>query len=497
MWKIQILPQNEICFAKDGERLWDVLVKHSNHFLAPCGGKGLCGKCKVKLLEGMVDGVERDQDGFILSCLATVKSDLIVEAQQTIGGGLSSFESTEISTDKSGLGIILDIGTTTVAACLIDLKTGEILKKQTCLNPQGVFGADVLSRIQACGEGHLLDLQKVILRDTAVLIEQLAKGDVIRELVVAANTTMLHLFLGVDPSSIGVAPFTPVFTDTRIIKGSDLGLSVDKVRLLPSASAYIGADVTVGALACGLYNELHSSLLVDVGTNGELVLAHDGKLYATSTAAGPALEGACIECGMGGIAGAIDKVEFENGELVIHTIDSAVAQGICGSGLIDIIAVLVKEGVIDENGTWDEDCTSTLACRRKDDRLYLTETIYISQRDIRQFQLAKAAISAGIKTLLSVCGIDEKAVLNTYIAGGLGYYMNLDNAVKVGLFPKGLLKSMQSVGNSCLSGARLCLLSDEKQQEVEKMSKEIEIVDLSCSLVFQDAYMDGMGFDIE
>ena len=131
MWKIQILPQNEICFAKDGERLWDVLVKHSNHFLAPCGGKGLCGKCKVKLLEGMVDGVERDQDGFILSCLATVKSDLIVEAQQTIGGGLSFFESTEISTDKSGLGIILDIGTTTVAACLIDLKTGEILKKQT------------------------------------------------------------------------------------------------------------------------------------------------------------------------------------------------------------------------------------------------------------------------------------------------------------------------------------------------------------------------------
>jgi uncharacterized 2Fe-2S/4Fe-4S cluster protein (DUF4445 family) len=243
------------------------------------------------------------------------------------------------------------------------------------------------------------------LEKTKELIQLLAKGAEIEELCVSANTTMLHLFLGVDPQTIGVYPFVPVFTNERIISGKVLNLPVKTVRLLPSASAYIGSDITAGVLACAMYGNDKTELFVDVGTNGEIVLSHKGKLYATSTAAGPALEGACIECGIGGVLGAIDKVFLEKDELYFTTIGGEKPKGICGSGLIDLLAILKNEKLIDENGTWDEETQSPLLNKLCDDKFYLTESIYLSQKDIRQFQLAKSAILSGIETLL-----EEKAV---------------------------------------------------------------------------------------
>lgn len=495
MYKIHILPQNIICYAEKGENLLRVLSQHDPHFFAPCGGKGICGKCKIKLIDGEVDGTTKDADSFILSCLASVQSDLTIEKQTISGDGLADFTMPELKSNREGLGVILDIGTTTLASCLIDLKSGKILSKFSCLNPQGIYGADVLSRIQACQEGKLVDLQNLIIKETQSILTKLSPDARIEELIVGANTTMLHLFLGVDPTPIGVFPFTPVFLEEKIRKGEELGLSAKQVRLLPSAAAYIGSDVTAGVLACNMHLHKETELFVDIGTNGEVVLAHKGKLYATSTAAGPALEGACIECGIGGVLGAIDRVSSQDGKLLLHTIGNEKPIGICGSGLIDLIALLWREKLIDENGTWDEECSSTLVQYRKEDRFYLTEDIYLSQRDIRQFQLAKAAIAAGIKTLLSACGVSEETVKNTYLAGGLGYYMNLNHALETGLLPLGLKNSLQSVGNTCLSGTRLCLLSMAAQREIVQLAGKMEIVDLSCSPIFQDEYMNRMGFE--
>ena len=494
MYKIQLLQQNVVCEAEENDVLFDVICKNITHFSAPCGGKGICKKCRVQLLKGKVSGAVPDENGYILSCQARVKSDLIVNVENLIGSGLSEFIEYKVTSPKEGIGIILDIGTTTLAACLIDLKSGETLKKLSTLNPQSIFGADVLSRIQASQEGKLQALQSIILKETQDIITKLADGRKISELVLGANTTMLHLFMGIDPKSIGVYPFVPVFTDTQIVDGKELGLSVEKVRLLPSAAAYIGGDVTAGVLACRLYEGNATKLFVDIGTNGEVVLAHKGKLYATSTAAGPALEGACIECGVGGISGAIDKVEIIDNKLQVHTIDSQPPVGICGSGLIDIIALLLEVGMLDETGAWEEECDTIIKYHKKGDRFYLTDNIYISQKDIRQFQLAKSAISSGIKTLLAEHKISEEEVDTTYIAGGLGYYMNLKNAVQTGLFPKGLLSSLKAVGNTCLSGAHLCLCMDEAQKDIENIAKSIEIVDLSLSTIFQEEFMNNIGF---
>ena len=215
MYKIHILPQNIICYAEKGENLLRVLSKHDPHFFAPCGGKGICGKCKIKLIDGEVDGTTKDADGFILSCLASVQSDLTIEKQTISGDGLADFTMPELQSNREGLGVILDIGTTTLASCLIDLKSGKILSKFSCLNPQGIYGADVLSRIQACQEGKLADLQNLIIKETQSILTKLSPDARIEKLIVGANTTMLHLFLGVDPTSIGVFPFTPVFLEEK------------------------------------------------------------------------------------------------------------------------------------------------------------------------------------------------------------------------------------------------------------------------------------------
>ena len=428
MYKIKVLPMNYIYEANEDDLILNILSLNKHSLSAPCGGNGKCGKCLVRLLEGKISGVTPDENGYFLSCQGKAKSDLVINVENVTGMGLSNFETFKVTSRKEGFGTILDIGTTTLAACLVDFKTGEIVKKCSSLNPQSVCGADVISRIQASIDGKLGILQSLIVKEVNDIIKELSNGEDVKELVIGGNTTMLHLFKGVDPKTIGYSPFVPVFTETQIIDGKDLDLPVKTVRLLPSASAYIGGDVTAGILSCKMDEGNDTKLFVDIGTNGEVVLSHCGKLHATSTAAGPALEGACIECGIGGIPGAIDKIEIIDGELIVHAISEKEPIGICGSGLIDIIAVLLKEKMIDETGAWDEESNSLLMKYKKEDKFYLTDKIYISQKDIRQFQLAKSAICSGIKTLLNELKIDASQVEKTYVAGGLGYYMNMQRS---------------------------------------------------------------------
>lgn len=491
--KITVLPENKIIEANQGKFLLDVLAQNGIFLPAACAGKGTCGKCRVRLLSGGVSGVVPDADGYVLSCHAVLTEDVTVEVDAQSGHGLNAFDASCVRGDAEGVGVILDIGTTTLAAAAIELSSGEIIKRVSSLNPQGVCGADVLSRIKACGEGKGDLLQKLILEQTKKLLSMLGATDA-SELTVAANTTMLHLLLGVDPSTIGVYPFTPVFTEERVVAGAELGLPVETVRLLPSVSAYIGSDITAGVLSLGMHRNARTELFVDVGTNGEIVLSHKGKLYAASTAAGPALEGACIECGMGGIAGAIDHVSLKGGKITFSTVDNVPARGICGSGLIDLIALLLHEGLIDETGAWDEESDSFFVQYLREGRFYLTEEIYLSQADIRQFQLAKAAIAAGIETLLSECGVATDAVETLYLAGGLGYYMDVQKAGDVGLLPRALTDRTHAVGNTAMAGARLCLLGAAAREEIVVLSRCTEIVELSFSPTFQDAYVENMMF---
>ena len=493
-YKIKVLPSNDEIVAKKGQALSHVLANAGYYISASCGGKGTCGKCKIKLLEGMVQDQLPDENGFILSCKAKIIGDVTVFLCKNQGSGLTEFVNGNAEGNKKGFGVALDIGTTTLAACLVDLQSGEILEKTSALNPQSACGADVLSRINACSSGKLAFLQTLILDKTKEIINLLANGRRISELYVSANTTMLHLFLGVNPEGIGKYPFTPVFTDTKILDGEKLGLPVDKVCLLSSASAYVGSDITAGVYALNMNNEKEVMLFVDVGTNGEIVLASEDKLYATSTAAGPALEGACIECGTGGVVGAIDKVYLENGKIEFKTIDGANPIGICGSGLIDLIALLIKEGIIDETGAFDDLSSSPLASSIKDDKFYLTADIYLSQKDVRQFQLAKSAISAGLEALLIEEGISISQVQKLYVAGGVGYYMNVANACAVGLLPKQLEQKTHVVGNTSLAGVKACLMQENGALEVEKIARAMQIVELSFSQVFQDKYVENMLF---
>ena len=491
--KITILPSNKTIFVEQGETLLNTLAQNGCTISAPCGGQGVCGKCKVQIISNDEE-FENNNLQTVCACKTRIETDMTVFLFKQEGKGLDLFQEITLEGERDGFGIALDIGTTTLAACLIDLRNGQTLEKISCLNPQTVFGADVLSRIKACQDGKLPLLQKAILNKTESIIKELSMGRPIQELVVSANTTMLHLFLGVNPESIGVAPFSPVFTETQYCFGRQLGLSATKVRLLPSVSGYIGSDITAGLVACSIDQTPNSVLFIDVRTNGEIVFSYQGQLYGASTAAGPALEGACIECGLGGVEGAIDKVYMSNDELLFTTIGNVEAKGICGSGLIDLISILLKEDLIDENGTWNDESDSTLFNKLKDEKLYLTDSVYISQKDIRQFQLAKAAIMAGIETILYESKVEIEKIETLYIAGGLGYYLNVENAVNVGLLPMSLLSKIKLVGNTSLQGAILCMMKQEYQEKIENVSRRAKIIELSCSKYFRDAYIDNISF---
>lgn len=467
--------------AADGTNLLKLLEEQQIIISAPCQGKGRCGKCRV-----IVDGKEA------LACQTSVHADTVVQIPRSEGSGLSISSTDDWPQGHEGLGIALDIGTTTLAAVLVDLSNGNILDSRSMLNPQRLCGADVISRIAACSDGQLPLLQDLIRTATRQLVEQLlsaANGQPVGPMTVCGNTTMIHIFCGVDPSPIGVAPYTPVFTETKQYTGDELKLPVQTVFVLPSAAGYIGSDVICGIHALG--NSPEVRLLADLGTNGELALILADRIVCASTAAGPALEGANIECGTGGIPGAICAV---SDTLELTTVSGAAPVGICGSGLTDLIAVLLRREVIDETGALDEECGGELEFRIDDQRFYLREHIWLSQKDIRQFQLAKAAIHAGIETLCESAGLRCKDIGKLYVAGGLGYYLAQESMLNTGLIPRSFAGKLETPGNTALAGAVRCLLERERQT-LCSIADSIEICELTCRSDFSDRFIDAMCFE--
>jgi uncharacterized 2Fe-2S/4Fe-4S cluster protein (DUF4445 family) len=556
MYKILFQPANQSVDVDAGttilaaSRLAGVLIE------APCNGAGHCGKCAVRIEPQDLDkltihaahhlSVEQEKAGVVLACHAELHGDLTVQIPQRnehdlkiITGGVSHtvehhpFISKRYDqangdtivlagdrgltrepgkTEADTYGVVVDIGTTTLAVGLIDLITGVEIVAKSALNPQTVYGQDVLSRIKFAAETNgITTLRSAIISELNQLIAAAAteagiRRDNIYEVIFSGNSCMLHLATGVDPAPLGRLPFTPAIRGGNHLAAPACGLDVAAeglVWLPPIISAYVGADITAGIVAGELHKLAGVTLFIDIGTNGEMVLAQDGNLAATATAAGPAFEGMNISCGMRAAAGAIEAVTIHlSGEFEIKTIGGSTATGICGSGLMDLTAELVRTGVIAKSGRFTDSMTGTLPASLAD-RLQkeagktsfrLTDTLIFTQNDVRQVQLAKGAIRAGIDLLLQAKGITPAAIDRVYIAGSFGYHLQEESLLTLGLLPREVAGKVTFLGNTAKSGGEMLLLNQKLRADLIDLVDQVDIVELAANPAFDRAFMEAMKF---
>jgi len=411
-------------------------------------------------------------------------------------------------------GVAVDIGTTTIVAELVDVNDGRSLATASMINPQFSLGADVLSRIHYAGqdERNLHKLTSLLTDALNSLITQLcSQAAVVLQhcylISVAANTAMMHMLLGVDPRSLGRYPYRPVFKERLQVRAADCHIKAAPgaiLQCLPAISGFVGADISAGLLALDLFHSPGNNLFIDMGTNGEIVLAVNGRLTATSAAAGPALEGMNISCGMKASPGAIDHVKMRDNDLVWTTINNSPAQGLCGSGLLDLTACLVDAGVIQRSGRiippgtypWGavKDIDNTRCFEILPPSLEAPRGIYLSQQDIRQVQLAKGALAAGIQLLLQETGIAEGSVDRVYLAGAFGSYLKPAALITLGLFPQLWRDRITYAGNTSLAGARMALLNSRLLEAARPMLKHIDYLDLGSCDDFNRRFTRAMSF---
>lgn len=493
MLKLRIGQLHQDIIMQPGESVAQALLRKKYKVPMACGGNGTCGKCKVE-----IDGT------WVNSCKLCPKpeEDIIISA---FGWGEGREELTQIAgvekinitegrareakgqTRKTFLAV--DIGTTTIAAALVEKETGAVLATAGCGNSQRIFGQDVLSRIKASVAGTGEKLKTLIRQDILNLSEEIQKKQkdiVIEHIYIAGNTTMEHLYMGDSCAGLGKAPFTPVSLAER--KDS---LSNIPVTLLPGISAFVGADIAAGMLACGMDEEERPSLLLDLGTNGEMVLALEDKMIATSAPAGPALEGGNISCGVASVTGAISKVRVIGERAIIGTIGNAPATGICGTGVLELVAGLYENHIIDASGQMKEKYREEgfPLARMKDGK-----QITFTQQDIREVQLAKAAIHSGIELLLEQAGISMGEIKKVYLAGGFGVYLDVHIAAGIGLLPAELEKCTKAVGNTSLQGCIAYGSSEENRSRTEEMIRKCESINLAEQADFEERYVANMNF---
>lgn len=465
----------------------------------PCGGKGVCGKCMVE-----VDGVP------VLSCTYQVEKDIIVtiRRQAKVGGIVATgfMKSFRLDSGEQGTyGVAVDIGTTTVVAALFDLFTGKELSTLSCLNGQSVYGQDVISRIHYAAENErgTERLQRRIIDDlNELLVSVLARSGVesekVKRMVISGNTTMIHLLAGRSPISLATVPCRPVFTGPLSLLAQDLQLELQDdcaLYCLPAVSSFVGGDITAGIVACSLKELKGNTLLIDIGTNGEIVLASDGRLSCCSCAAGPALEGMNISCGMRAAEGAIEGVTLTaGGQISCQTVGAVKPEGLCGSGLLSAIAVLRKAGAVGRNGRFTDHPLVRKVAGKK--RIVLTEEpqVYLSQGDIRQVQLAKGAILSGVLALLEIEGLSLQMIDRVLVAGQFGAHLTVESLVGSGILPEAWRAKITYVGNTAKSGAALCLLSAGEQQRCEEIVTGIRYIELSTLPNYQRIFVDCLGF---
>lgn len=489
--------------AVEGETIYHRITEEDIYIEAPCGGKGKCGKCLVQLTP---NGEK------VRACQTHITGDLEVylpdEMKMTIAGAEPIANAQACS---GPLGVGIDIGTTTVVAHLTDIPTCTRLATASGVNAQRAYGADVISRIQYCSENGHQELTEVIREQLGTLILQAcqssgANPEDIHYISIAGNTIMQHLAAGLSPVGMGVAPFSPItlFGD-EWDAGSDLPVAKDtKIYFAPCVYSYVGGDITAGMLASDLENIPGPCVYIDIGTNGELVLKVGEKYYCCATAAGPAFEGAEIAKGMAAIQGAISHVKWSDEKgLELTVLGDTAPEGLCGSGLMDALAVMVATGAVDETGRLvdveelDHPISKHLGKKDGKNVFWLSEEhdVYMIPADVRKLQLAKAAIAGGLQTLLHTAGIEEKDVNAFLLAGGFGSFLDQRSAAIIGLFPTCFLPFAKTMGNMAGEGATVALCSEKARASLQNMMDNFEVVELSTSRVFNDQFVEQMMFE--
>lgn len=492
--------KKHILVVPNGELLLNSLRTNGYEIFSPCGGNGTCGKCKV-YIKG---------EGYITSCLYPVEQDMeivlpeksearILAAQYKYSRILALSPGKSMDLSSYPFGLAVDIGTTTLVFYLIQLITGSLIETRTEMNPQAKYGADVISRINYCilNPDGLKILQKEILQSVNDQLNHFTEKfgitpDDIVKITFSGNTTMLHLLLGVNPESLAFVPFTPVFTEQRIVKASSLNLKCNPdgpVKLLPSLSAYIGADIVAGIASLAPVKEHKNYLFIDVGTNGEMALVTPGTILCCAAAAGPAFEGANIHHGMGAMDGAICAFSMDG---TFQTIGDAIPVGICGSGLIDLIAYVLEKEIVDYSGNMEENYIVV-----PEEASGLSEEIILSPKDIREVQLAKSAIAAGIKILLKQSGLCLEEIDALYLAGGFGNYIRTESAVSIGLIPHELSEKVIPVGNTSGTASVLSVKSESFDDVISETLSRMKFIELNEDEDFIMEFAMNMDFPIK
>jgi len=525
-FSITFKPDGKQIFIHSGATLIEAAGQAGIILNTVCGGKGTCGKCLVYLEPGARE---------VLACQYKIESDLTV----TIPAGSRFFEQ-RILTESidSGLqiqpdvykkyvradsvgaifGLAVDLGTTTVVVRLIDMAGGQCLATQADLNPQTRFGDDVVSRIAyAQTEKEFAELHDAIIDCINELTAKLCKKAAIEsndvfEMCVAGNTTMNHIFLGLPITQLGQAPYEAYSLDAHDVPPVELGLRINpagNIYTVENIAGFIGADTTAAALAVDIDSAEEMTLIVDIGTNGEIVLGTKDKLYAASCAAGPALEGARITCGSRACDGAIEAVVINEDDIDLDVIGNVAPRSICGSGLIDAVAVMLDLGVINATGRFAEPKTlehklppAIFARLFEQDsqpafRLAAAadSPVFLSQKDIREMQLAKGAIRAGIKLLQQKIGLEDSGVKRILLAGAFGNYIRRSSALRIGLLPAVQTERIRFVGNAAAAGAQMILLSGNCRDQARELARKIEYVEIAHEPDFQMVFAESMSFD--
>lgn len=578
-----------------GKNLLDILLENQVFIDNPCNGKGSCGKCKVKILEGNLPEISETElkflsedeisNGIRLSCLISPEDNLVIETIQkerkhkilttgytpkfefnpsitkkifeiekpslknqtpfedavvnalgiedispSILSNTSAFSgcATAVFSEKKLIGIekddtrshiygiAVDIGTTTVAAELVDMTTGKELGSSSVINPQKKFGLDVLTRITYALENPdiaLQNLQSEIVSGINEIIDELCQKSKIDkahiyEVSIAANCTMLHFLLGVNADSIGKSPYAPSFVKAKNIPASTIGLDINpscRLYCLPSVSSYIGADIVAGAYVCNLHKAEENVLFIDIGTNGEIVLSKKGELLSCSCAAGPALEGMNISCGMRAAEGAIEDVEILEDNVSFKTIGEHDPAGICGSGILAVLRELLKTGIVKKDGSFvKKEKLETHDYRQKFIKLngrkreFILKDepnpLYITQSDIRQVQLAKGAILSGFHALLKKADLTMDQLDKVVIAGQFGSHLPAESLTGTGILPKEVNDKLTYVGNSSKTGAYMALMSADIKKELSEVAHSIDYMELGASEGYERLFADCLMF---
>lgn len=505
----------------EGNPLLSQLLEQAGERLSmPCGGNHTCGKCRVRAAGAISPPEEAERallgdavtEGVRLACFAKALGDCEIFTD-------ARYERTEIMTagteiraaydggDGPALGFAVDIGTTTVVSYLYDLPGGKLLETVCEMNRQYTYGSDVISRIDASNQSGPGPQQRSIVTQlegmfARSLQQAQAEPELVKRVVITGNTTMLHFLTGKDPRGIGVSPFVPEsLFGMEIEAGEVFGMFLLGTKLvLPACiSAYVGADITCGIVSTGMTERRDAALLVDVGTNGEMALYREGELVCCATAAGPAFEGAEIAMGMTATAGAINRVFLEDGQVRYCTIGDEKPAGICGTGMISCVSLMLRLEVLDETGAILEEGHGyePLITEREGQPAFAIgdSGVVITQQDIRNIQLAKAAIAAGIDAMLHDLGTEAEQVGVLYLCGGFGSYIDPAEAAGMGLIPAALADRVKAAGNTAGSGAVEILFSHKRGEEAKALAGKAKEISLSASPYFMERYIERMMFE--